>query len=86
MEAKACNAVCLVSPSGGGRRISKSGFDGIIINNYDLSEWVSITKKMLLNKRETLKIKDNLSRINQTSWNDVFDNHFLKNWKRITSS
>jgi len=86
LEAKACNAVCLVSPSGGGRRISKSGFDGIIINNYDLSEWVSITKKMLLNKRETLKIKDNLSRINQTSWNDVFDNHFLKNWKRITSS
>jgi glycosyltransferase involved in cell wall biosynthesis len=84
LEAKSCEAVCVVSPSGGGRRIEQNGFDGIIIKRYVLKDWLAEIEDLLKNKKRINSIKNNLRKnFSQPSWKKVFEIYFLKKWKRI---
>ena len=51
LEAKQCQAVCLVSPGGGGRVI-KNGEDGIIIKDLNVNVWSSIVLNLLREKKK----------------------------------
>ena len=84
LEAKACNAVCVVSPNGGGNRIKKNFFDGVIISKYDSKEWANVISNLLNNPLKIKQIKENLSyNNNQISWKEVFYQVFYDNWKKI---
>ena len=84
IEAKSCNAVCVVSPEGGGRRIEKNGFDGIIIKGFNIDHWTEIISRLLNKKGEINLIKKNLmENLNYNSWFDVYRNIFMKYWKNI---
>jgi glycosyltransferase involved in cell wall biosynthesis len=86
MEAKSCGALCVVSPKGGGRKISHN-FDGIIINKYLVNEWVKVISSLLREKKKISKIKNNLQKYNTSpSWRDIFFNVFYKNWKEVLNS
>ena len=86
MEAKSCGALCVVSPKGGGRKISHN-FDGIIINKYLVNEWVKVISSLLKEKKNISKIKNNLQKYNTSpSWRDIFFNVFYKNWKEVLNS
>ena len=86
MEAKSCGALCVVSPKGGGRKISHN-FDGIIINKYLVNEWVKVIYSLLKEKKKISKIKNNLQKYNTSpSWRDIFFNVFYKNWKEVLNS
>ena len=86
MEAKSCGALCVVSPKGGGRKISHN-FDGIIISKYLVNEWVKVINNLLKEKKKISKIKNNLQKYNRsTSWRDIFFNVFYKNWKKVMNS
>ena len=85
LEAKACGAVCLVSPNGGGKRINKNGWDGIIIDEFIAEKW---TKKIeyLFNKGQDIKkIKKNLSNLYIKNWSEVFFNDIYIHWKKKLS-
>jgi glycosyltransferase involved in cell wall biosynthesis len=83
LEAKQCNAVCVVAPEGGGKRINNN-FDGIIVKKYLLKEWVKEIEYLLVNKKKIKEIKNNLRLSNfQPSWSDVFFENFYNNWKKI---
>ena len=83
LEAKACQAVCVVSPQGGGKRIIHN-FDGIIINKYSVVSWANEVLNLLDNSKKINKIKKNLSINNtQLTWRDVFFEIFYKNWKKF---
>ena len=56
LEAKACQAVCVVSPQGGGKRIIHN-FDGIIINKYSVVSWANEVLNLLDNSKKINKIK-----------------------------
>ena len=85
-EAKSCGALCVVSPKGGGRKISHN-FDGIIINKYLVNEWVKVIYSLLKEKKKISKIKNNLQKYNTSpSWRDIFFNVFYKNWKEVLNS
>ena len=74
MEAKACNTVCVVSPNGGGKNIKKSGYDGIVIKDLILKNWVNITSDLLLNPVKIKKIKNNLQKdFDYISWEKVYE-------------
>ena len=86
MEAKSCGALCVVSPKGGGRKISHN-FDGIIINKYLVNQWVKVIYGLLKEKKKISKIKNNLQKYNTSpSWRDIFFNVFYKNWKEVLNS
>ena len=86
MEAKSCGALCVVSPKGGGRKISHN-FDGIIINKYLVNEWVKVIYSLLKEEKKISKIKNNLQKYNTSpSWRDIFFNVFYKNWKEVLNS
>ena len=86
MEAKSCGALCVVSPKGGGRKISHN-FDGIIIDKYIVNEWVKVIYSLLKEKKKISKIKNNLQKYNTSpSWRDIFFNVFYKNWKELLNS
>ena len=86
MEAKSCGALCVVSPKGGGRKISHN-FDGIIINKYLVNEWVKVIYSLLKEEKKISKIKNNLQKYNtSSSWRDIFFNVFYKNWKEVLNS
>ena len=86
MEAKSCGALCVVSPKGGGRKISHN-FDGIIINKYLVNEWVKVIYSLFKEKKKISKIKNNLQKYNTSpSWRDIFFNVFYKNWKEVLNS
>ena len=51
LEAKACQAVCVVSPKGGGKRIIHN-FDGIIINKYSVVSWSNEVLNLLDNSKK----------------------------------
>tara|TARA_B100000963_G_C22625427_1_gene672090 strand:+ start:2106 stop:3338 length:1233 start_codon:yes stop_codon:yes gene_type:complete len=84
LEAKSCGAISVVTPKGGGKRISANGIDGIIIENYDPKEWASRIIK-LLKKQEKLKYmrKMILSNYQPPSWEQVFEEHFHNKWRKI---
>ena len=84
LEAKACNAVCVVSPGGGGRRIKKNFFDGVIIEKYDLDKWTKAISNLLRKPDKIKLIKSNLSNQKDImSWREVFFNLFYNNWKQF---
>ena len=86
MEAKSCGALCVVSPKGGGRKISHN-FDGIIIDKYIVNEWVKVIYSLFKEKKKISKIKNNLQKYNTSpSWRDIFFNVFYKNWKEVLNS
>ena len=84
LEAKACGAVCIVSPGGGGKRIDYPNSDGIIINNWDLKLWVKTVENLLKNTSKTNKIKNFLRKHNNVkSWEEIFTNDILPHWINI---
>ena len=86
LEAKSCQAVCIVSPNGGGRRIRKSGEDGIIIKKYEANLWAEKIEDLLINNTKIHQIKKKLKNDNsQKSWKDIFFQYFFKNWKELTN-
>tara|TARA_B100000686_G_C16692793_1_gene918683 strand:+ start:59 stop:1318 length:1260 start_codon:yes stop_codon:yes gene_type:complete len=86
LEAKSCEAICVVSPSGGGRRIEKNGFDGVIIKRHILKDWILEIEDLLKNPKRINFIKNNLRKnFNQPSWKKVFEIYFLEKWKKIYS-
>ena len=53
LEAKACGAIPIVSPTGGGKRVYKNGEDGIVIDFYNAKIWANEIKKLFKNKKQT---------------------------------
>jgi len=87
LEAKSCEAVCVVSPKGGGRRIRKNGEDGIIIKKYEANLWAEKIEGLLINNEKINLIKKKLKNDNlQKSWKDIFFLYFLKNWKELVKN
>jgi glycosyltransferase involved in cell wall biosynthesis len=83
-EAKQCQAVCLVSPGGGGRAIKKNGEDGIIINDYNVDVWCKKISNLISDKKKLDFIKRKLKNDNtQKSWKDIFFLKFDSNWKNL---
>ena len=83
LEAKACEAVCIVSPDGGGKRI-KHNIDGIIMEKYSSKVWCNEIIKLLDNSKKTNTIKKNLKKSkNQATWKDIFFKCFYNSWKKI---
>ena len=83
IEAKACGAVCVVSPSGGGKRIYRPNFDGVIINKFTVEEWVKIISDLLSNNVKTKRIKSFLKNQGNDSWDQIFFRDLMPYWKRI---
>lgn len=83
IEAKACGAVCVVSPGGGGKRIERSYFDGVIVDDLSVSEWVKTISDLFLNKNKIIKIKNFLKKQQIFSWYKVFNLNILPYWKRL---
>ena len=83
-EAKQCQAICIVSPGGGGRAIKKNGEDGIIINDYNVEVWCKKISNLISNKKTLDFIKRKLKNDNtQKSWKDIFFLKFDSNWKNL---
>ncbi len=84
LEAKSCGAVSVVTPKGGGKRISANGIDGIIINDYDPKKWATRIIKLLesQDKLEYMR-KMILSKFQPPSWEQVFEDHFYNKWRKI---
>ena len=80
LEAKACGAICIVSPTGGGKRIYKPGFDGIIINKYDAKYWANIIKDIMLDKKKLSMMKKFISKQQSESWSDIFNRDISPYW------
>ena len=84
LEAKACGAICVVSPQGGGKRIYRNGIDGIVIKKFDPKQWESEIIKLLNDekKREFMK-KQILTKFSPPSWREIFDKYFTEKWNKI---
>lgn len=82
LEAKACGAVCLVSPGGGGKRINKDGEDGIIINDFDSKVWTKKIVYLFKKVRHIKEIKKNLNNVYIKNWHEVFLNDIYTYWKK----
>ena len=84
LEARACGAVCIVSKEGGGRRIKKSGEDGVILNNQSPENWSGEIIKLLRNKKKIKLMREKVQLSNNyPSWEDIFYDVFFKKWKSI---
>ena len=84
MEARACGAICVVSKLGGGKRIKKSGYDGIILNSQKTGEWVIEIEKLLNNSQKAnLMQKKVLELAKYLSWEEIFTKIFLRKWKLL---
>ena len=85
IEAKACGAICVVSPDGGGKRIYKPNLDGIIVKNYELNEWINSIEDLLYDKKKIRTIKSFLKNQKILTWNDIFLNDILPFWKKLVN-
>ena len=84
IEAKLCEAVCVVSPNGGGRQILKSGMDGIIIKDYNVQTWFKTISNLLCDTKTLNFIKIKLRNDNsQKSWKDIYFLRFDFIWKDL---
>ncbi len=84
LEAKSCGAISIVSPGGGGKRISVSGVDGVIINKYDPYIWVEEIIRLFNDKKKiSFMRKKILSDFKPPSWKEVFDIYFTSKWKEV---
>ena len=74
----------MVSPNGGGKRVNKSGEDGIIIKNLNVDLWVKTLKKFIMESNKIQYIKKNLKNQNKVcSWSDILEFEILPHWKRV---
>ncbi len=85
IEAKACGAVCVVSPKGGGKRIYSPGNDGIIIKNMSTKLWAEIINKLLSNPVEIKRIKSFVKNQKIKSWKQIYYDDLMPYWKKIVS-
>ena len=85
IEAKACGAICVVSPDGGGKRIYKPNLDGIIVKNYELNEWINSIEDLLYDKKKIRTIKSFLKNQKILTWDDIFLNDILPFWKKLVN-
>tara|TARA_B100000029_G_scaffold132145_1_gene126003 strand:+ start:4784 stop:6025 length:1242 start_codon:yes stop_codon:yes gene_type:complete len=84
LEAKSCNAVCVVSPDGGGKAIKKNFFDGIIVKNYRLVDWTAMISNLLKNPKKIKSIKTNIrNQKDIITWREVFFDFFYNNWEKL---
>ena len=84
LEAKSCGAIPVVYPTGGGKRISKSGEDGIVIKEYDSTVWASEIKKILNDKKKINYMRNNiLNEFKPMSWKKIFEKFFIDEWNLI---
>ena len=84
LEAKSCGAIPVVYPTGGGKRISKSGEDGIVIKEYDSTVWASEIKKILNDKKKINYMRNNiLNEFKPMSWKQIFEKFFIDEWNLI---
>ncbi len=84
LEAKACGAIPIVSPSGGGKRVYKNGEDGIVVDFYNAKIWANEIKKLFKNKKQTDYMRKKiLNEYNPPSWKEIFDKYFLNEWIKI---
>ena len=84
LEAKQCQAVCLVSPQEEGEG-NKKWEDGIIIKDLNVNVWSSIVFKFIKKKNKFHKKKlknDN----KQKSWKDIYFLKFDSIWKELLKS
>mgnify|MGYP001221152373 CR=1 FL=1 len=82
IEAKACGAVCVVSPSGGGKRILRPNYDGVVINKFTVEEWVKKISDLLSNNDKTKQIKNYLKSQANESWDQIFFRDLVPYWKK----
>lgn len=80
LEAKACGAVCIVSPTGGGKRIYKNGFDGIIINKYEANHWANIIRDLIVDRKKLLMMKEFIANQKIESWSEIFNRDIFPYW------
>ena len=84
LEAKSCGAIPVVYPTGGGKRISKSGEDGIVIKEYDSTVWASEIKKLLNDKKKINYMRSKiLDEFKPMSWKKIFQKFFIDEWNLI---
>ena len=84
LEAKSCGAIPVVYPSGGGKRVSKNGEDGIIIKRYDSLVWASEIMKLLNDKKKINYMRNKiLNEYKPMSWKRVFQKYFVDEWNLI---
>ena len=84
LEAKSCGAIPVVYPTGGGKRISKSGEDGIIIQEYDSAVWASEINKLLNDKKKINYMRSKiLDEFKPMSWKKIFQKFFINEWNLI---
>lgn len=84
MEARSCGAICVVSKSGGGKRIQNSGDDGIVISSQEPEAWVKEIEELLIDKKKIQLMQNKVIKVAQyLSWGEVFNDIFLKKWKLI---
>ena len=84
LEAKSCGAIPVVYPTGGGKRISKSGEDGIVIKEYDSTVWASEIKKLLNDKKKINYMRNKiLNEFKPMSWKKIFQKFFIDEWNLI---
>ena len=84
LEAKSCGAIPVVYPTGGGKRISKSGEDGIVIQEYDSAVWASEIKKLLNDKNKINYMRGKiLDEFKPMSWKKIFQKYFIDEWNLI---
>ena len=82
LEAKQCQAVCLVLRRRG--RVIKNGEDGIIIKDLNVNVWSSIVLNLLREKKKINFIKKKLKNDNkQKSWKDIYFLKFDSIWKEL---
>ena len=84
LEAKSCGAISVVYPTGGGKRISKNGEDGIIIQEYNSEVWASAIKKLLDDKKKINYMRNKiLKEYKPMDWKKIFQKYFIEEWNLI---
>ncbi len=85
LEAKACGAVSVVSPEGGGKRIEKNGVDGIVIQEFDVKKWTRVIINLLNNKKKIDYMKKQiLLKYKPPSWSKIFHTCFADKWGQVS--
>ena len=85
IEAKACGAVCVVSPNGGGKRIYSPGNDGIIVKNMSTKLWADVINKLLSDPVEIKRIKSFIKNQKIKSWKEIYCDDLMPYWKKIVT-
>ena len=85
LEAKACGAVPVVSPEGGGKRIEKNGVDGIVIQEFDVKKWTQVIINLFNNKKKIDHMKKQITlKYKPPSWSKIFHTCFADKWEQLS--